>query len=101
MYRTNPEGVYCRPDPMYYLDHQLKSPIITLLKLVIPDTSVLFENGPCEETIDMYTLSQKTKDKEHRERQKEARLRRECLIRDELEQDINDAAIEKLNIKVD
>jgi len=84
--KANPEGKVCRPDPLYYLQRQLKQPIITLLELVMPDTSLLFENGPCEETIDMFHASQKEADKAHKERAKVTKYERE----------IEDAVIRKL-----
>ena len=86
MNRMNPGGVFCRPDPLYYLDHQLKKPIITLLQLVMPDTSLLFENGTSQETIEMFSHSQKDADKEHRMRKK----------LEKQEKEINDAALQML-----
>ncbi len=86
MNRMNPEGVFCRPDPLYYLDHQRKKPIITLLQLVMPDTSLLFENGTSQETIEMFSHSQKDADKEHRMRKK----------LEKQEKEINDAALQML-----
>ena len=64
--KTNPEGIDCRPDPLYYLDHQLKSPLETLLGLVMDDTSTLFENGPYADKITELKEQQKAVQKQHR-----------------------------------
>jgi len=74
MNKTNPEGKLCPLDALYYLDHQLKKPIITLLELVMEDTSVLFENGPCGDTIEELQAEQKEMNKEYRAAQRQAKL---------------------------
>jgi len=64
--KINPEGQLCTPDVLYYLDRQLRQPIITLLELVMDDTSTLFENGPYGEEIIELRDAQKEIEKKYR-----------------------------------
>tara|TARA_B100001094_G_scaffold40353_1_gene35022 strand:+ start:58 stop:600 length:543 start_codon:yes stop_codon:yes gene_type:complete len=69
--KHNPEGLYCRPDPLYYLEHQLRSPLETLLGMLMEDTKDVFENGDYGEKILELKDDQKLRQKEYRLKLKE------------------------------
>lgn len=64
--KHNPEGLFCKPDPLYYLEHQLRSPLETLLGLLMEDTRDVFENGKQGDKIEELKEVQKVRQKEHR-----------------------------------
>ena len=68
--KQNPEGLYCQPDPLYYLEHQLRSPLETLLGLLMEDTRDIFENGKQSGKIEELKEDQKSRQKEYRLRLK-------------------------------
>ena len=68
--KQNPEGLYCQPDPLYYLEHQLRSPLETLLGLLMEDTRDIFENGKQSNKIEELKEDQKSRQKEYRLRLK-------------------------------